>query len=41
MKKLKDKIIKQNWETVFVFFKHEDEAKGPKYAKQLIDLNKE
>ena len=36
-----DKIKKQNWETVFVFFKHEDEAKGPKYAKQLIDLNKE
>ena len=41
IKKWYDKIKKQNWETVFVFFKHEDGAKGPKYAKQLIDLHKE
>ncbi|MFZ0452760.1 MAG: DUF72 domain-containing protein [Ignavibacteriaceae bacterium] len=35
-----DKIKRQNWETVFVFFRHEDEAKGPKFARQLIDLQK-
>ena len=38
IKKWNDKIKKQNWETAFVFFKHEDGAKGPKFAKQLIDL---
>ncbi|MEJ2614985.1 MAG: DUF72 domain-containing protein [Ignavibacteriaceae bacterium] len=36
-----DKIKKQNWETVFVFFKHDDEAKGTKYSKHLIELNKD
>ncbi len=26
------------WKEVFVFFKHEDEAKGPAMAKRLLDL---
>ena len=38
IKKWFKKIIKQNWETAFIFFKHEDGAQGPKYARQLIDL---
>lgn len=28
----------QNWRDVFVFFKHEDEAKGPQMAKRLREL---
>jgi len=34
------KILAQKWETAFVFFKHEDEAKGPELAmrfQKLID----
>lgn len=27
-----EKILAQQWDKVFVFFKHEDEAKGPEYA---------
>ncbi len=38
IKKWYEKIKKQNWKTAFVFFKHEDGAKGPKFAKQLIEL---
>jgi uncharacterized protein YecE (DUF72 family) len=40
-KTLKDwaeRIKAQNWSDVYVFFKHEDEATGPKLAKQFIDL---
>ncbi len=40
IKKWSDKINKQNWEKAFVFFKHEDGAKGPKFARQLIELLK-
>jgi uncharacterized protein YecE (DUF72 family) len=40
IKKWHKKINSQNWEEVFIFFKHEDGAKGPKFAKQLIELNK-
>lgn len=32
------KIEKQNWDEVFVFFKHEDEGAGPRMAKQFADL---
>ena len=28
----------QDWKTAFVFFKHEDEATGPRLASQFIDL---
>ena len=41
IKKWFSKIKKQNWETAFIFFKHEDGAKGPKFAKQLIELEKD
>jgi len=40
IKKWFEKIKKQNWEEAFIFFKHEDGAKGPKFAQQLIELNK-
>jgi uncharacterized protein YecE (DUF72 family) len=31
-------VRKQNWQDVFVFFKHEDEAKGPQLAKRFLEL---
>ncbi len=36
-----DRILSQKWEKAFVFFKHEDEAKGPEVAvrfRELVDL---
>jgi uncharacterized protein YecE (DUF72 family) len=35
------RIQAQNWTTAFVFFKHEDEATGPKLAAQFIALRKD
>jgi len=35
-----EKIKSQNWQDVFVFFKHEDEGTGPALAKKFIDLYK-
>lgn len=40
-KSLKDwikKIKSQNWDEVFVFFKHEDSGAGPKLAARMIEL---
>jgi uncharacterized protein YecE (DUF72 family) len=31
-------IKMQNWETAYVFFKHEDEGTGPKLAREFVDL---
>ena len=31
-----DRIGAQPWERAFVFFKHEDEGKGPELAKRLV-----
>jgi uncharacterized protein YecE (DUF72 family) len=31
-------VRKQTWQDVFVFFKHEDEAKGPQLAKRFLEL---
>lgn len=31
-------IQAQNWQTAYVFFKHEDEGAGPKMAKRFLDL---
>jgi uncharacterized protein YecE (DUF72 family) len=31
-------VRKQKWRDVFVFFKHEDEGKGPKLAKRFLEL---
>jgi uncharacterized protein YecE (DUF72 family) len=35
-----DNILVQKWETVFVFFKHEDKAKGPELAMHFRKLAK-
>jgi uncharacterized protein YecE (DUF72 family) len=32
------RVQKQPWRDVFVFFKHEDEAKGPAFAKRFLEL---
>ncbi len=31
-------IMKQDWKETFVFFKHDDEGKGPKLAKMFMEL---
>jgi uncharacterized protein YecE (DUF72 family) len=33
-----DRIRAEPWEDAFVFFKHEDEARGPRFAVALADL---
>jgi len=33
-----ERILAQKWERVFVFFKHEEEAKGPELARQFRKL---
>ncbi len=33
-----ERILSQEWEKAFVFFKHEDEAKGPKMAVRFREL---
>jgi len=33
-----DRIKTQGWDSVYVFFKHEDEATGPKLAAKFIEL---
>ena len=32
------RVKEQDWRETFVFFKHEDEAKGPKLAKRFMEL---
>ncbi len=32
------RIRDQKWKEVFVFFKHEDEGKGPKFAAQFLEI---
>jgi uncharacterized protein YecE (DUF72 family) len=32
------RVREQGWQDVFVFFKHEDEGKGPQMAKRLMEL---
>ena len=31
-------LDKQNWGQAYVFFKHEDEARGPEFASKLVAL---
>jgi len=38
LKKWATRIKAQAWSDCFVFFKHEDEAKGPKQASRLLEL---
>jgi len=35
-----EKIKSQNWNDIFVFFKHEDEGTGPALAGKVIDITK-
>lgn len=35
-----NRIREQEWNEVFVFFKHEDEGTGPRLAKQFLELTK-
>jgi uncharacterized protein YecE (DUF72 family) len=32
------RVQEQNWDDAFVFFKHEDEGKGPQLAKRFLEL---
>ena len=34
----RDRVQQQAWDQAFVFFKHEDEARGPYFARQFLDL---
>jgi uncharacterized protein YecE (DUF72 family) len=38
MKAWVKRLRKQDWRDVFVFFKHEDEGKGPQMAKRFLEL---
>lgn len=38
LKKWSERIHTQGWSDAFVFFKHEDEATGPKLAKKFLGL---
>src|SRR5688572_27666719 len=33
-----ERVRQQNWQDAFIFFKHEDEAKGPQLAKRFLEL---
>ncbi len=33
-----ERLRKQNWKDAFIFFKHEDEGKGPQIARRFLDL---
>jgi uncharacterized protein YecE (DUF72 family) len=33
-----EKVRQQNWQDAFIFFKHEDEGKGPLMAKRFLEL---
>src|SRR2546421_324135 len=35
-----ERIRQQNWRDAFIFFKHEEEGKGPQMAKRFIELSK-
>jgi len=32
------RIAAQSWQRAFIFFKHEDEGKGPAFAKRFLAL---
>jgi uncharacterized protein YecE (DUF72 family) len=34
----RDRIARQSWSEAYVFFKHEDEGKGPAFAKRFLAL---
>jgi uncharacterized protein YecE (DUF72 family) len=38
LKNWKERISEQNWSDAYIFFKHEDEGKGPEFAKKFLDI---
>ena len=38
LERWRERIANAGWTRAFVFFKHEDEGKGPKFARQFLDL---
>jgi uncharacterized protein YecE (DUF72 family) len=38
LKRWVNQVRKQDWRDAFVFFKHEDEGKGPQLAKRFLEL---
>jgi uncharacterized protein YecE (DUF72 family) len=38
LKAWKKRLLNQDWKDTFVFFKHEDEGKGPRFARKFVDL---
>jgi uncharacterized protein YecE (DUF72 family) len=38
LKTWSERVRQQNWRDAFVFFKHEDEGKGPMMAKRFLEL---
>lgn len=38
LKKWAKRVREQPWTDAFVFFKHEDEGKGPAFARQFLDI---
>jgi uncharacterized protein YecE (DUF72 family) len=41
LKEWRNKIASGKWEDIYVFFKHEDEGKGPEFAKRFMDITGE
>jgi uncharacterized protein YecE (DUF72 family) len=39
LKAWSDRVRQQNWKDAFIFFKHEDEGKGPLMAKRFLELD--
>ena len=39
LKQWADKVRQQTWDDAFVFFKHEDEGKGPQMGKRFLELD--
>jgi uncharacterized protein YecE (DUF72 family) len=39
LKKWKKNILSEKWNEVYVLFKHEDEGKGPQYAKKFMEIS--
>jgi uncharacterized protein YecE (DUF72 family) len=35
----KQRVLSQNWDQAYIFFKHEDEGLGPKLAAEFVELS--
>jgi len=38
LKNWAERVRQCNWQETFIFFKHEDEGKGPQMAKRFLEL---